>query len=52
MFVLLIAAAVVLFMFACDYVFDGEKVFHTAPVDHSAFAVRPFTTIQQLVTSK
>jgi hypothetical protein len=48
----LFSAVVVLFMFGCDYVFDGNKVFHVKPVSHKACQVRPFTTVQQLVLSK
>lgn len=52
MLMLAVITFVVVFMFACDYVFDGDKVFHVDPVQHSECSLRPFTTVQQLVLSK
>lgn len=51
MLIVFLVAVFVTFMFACDYVFDGEKVFHVQPT-REVSTIRPFTTIQTLVMSK
>ncbi|MDW7650444.1 MAG: hypothetical protein SCK29_09965 [Bacillota bacterium] len=52
MLVVLAMALMVTFMFSCDYILDGEKVFHVKPVEREACQARPFTTIQALVMNK